>query len=263
MTQLQLHLNYVKKNWYNMGFLNLRSYTIHKDFLQYESFILSIPKLFENGEGEIIYKGRNELRSFEYKGMQMIVKSYRKPNFINRFIYGFIRPSKAKRSYDNALKLMEIGVGTPVPVAYINIRSFLLFDKSYFITLKSGCSHVYSELFTEKFKEEELILREVGKVTATLHNNGMAHLDYGRGNILFEITDNKIKIELVDLNRMYFGNLDMKRGCKNLERLPATPQMHSFLAEEYAKARNMNFEKCLELIKKYRSTQPGKIDNLY
>ena len=246
-----------------MGFFNSRSYTIHKDFSKFESFILSIPELFDNGEGETIYKGRNELRSFEYEGMQMIVKSYRKPNFINRFVYGLLRPSKAKRSYYNALKLIEIGVGTPIPVAYINIRSFLLFDKSYLITLKSGCSHVYSELFTEKFKEEEAVLREIGKVTATLHNNGMAHLDYGRGNILFGINGNKVKIELVDLNRMYFGNLDMNSGCKNLERLPATPQMHSFLAEEYAKARNMNFEKCLELIKKYRSTQPGKIDNLY
>ena len=246
-----------------MGFLNLRSYKIHKDFSQLESFILSIPQLFENGEGKVVYKGRDELRSFEYEGLQIVVKSYRKPNIINRFVYGFIRPSKAKRAYDNALKLLEIGIGTPVPVAYINIRSFLLFDKSYFITLKSECSHVYSELFTKKFKEEELILREVGKVTATLHNNGMAHLDYGRGNILFEIADDKVKIELVDLNRMYFGTLDINSGCKNLERLPATPQMHKYLAEEYAKARKMNFEKCLELIKKYRSTQPGKIDNLY
>ena len=46
-----------------------------------------------------------------------------------------------------------------------------------------------------------------------------------------------LKIEIVDLNRMDIGPLDMKAGCKNLERLPATPHMHKVLAEEYAKER--------------------------
>lgn len=52
-------------------------------------------------------------------------------------------------------------------------------------------------------------------------------------------------------------------GCKNFERLPATPQMHRWMAEEYAKARNFDVEKCFELMRAYRSVQPGKIDNLY
>ena len=246
-----------------MGLLNLRTEVIHPDYIKEKEFISSIPHLFEQGDGKVIYKGRNELRSFVHNGIEYIVKSYRRPNFINRFIYGIFRPSKAKRSYENALRLLEAGVGTPFPVAYINIRSSLLFDKSYFICLKSRCSHVYSQLFEQKFEEEDEVLREIGRVTAILHNNGMAHLDYGRGNILFENLEGKIIIELVDLNRMYFGPLDMTKGCKNLERLPATPRMHEMLAGEYAKMRNFNPDNCLKLIKKFRSTQPGKIDNLY
>lgn len=246
-----------------MGLLNLRTEVIHPDYIKEKEFISSIPHLFEQGEGKVIYKGRNELRSFVHNGIEYIVKSYRRPNFINRFIYGIFRPSKAKRSYENALRLLQAGVGTPFPVAYINIRSSLLFDKSYFICLKSRCSHVYSQLFEQKFEEEDEVLREIGRVTAILHNNGMAHLDYGRGNILFENLEGKIIIELVDLNRMYFGPLDMTKGCKNLERLPATPRMHEMLAGEYAKMRNFNPDNCLKLIKKFRSTQPGKIDNLY
>lgn len=246
-----------------MGFLNIRTEKIHPEYSAEKEFLSSIPLLFEKGEGRVIYKGRNELREFIHNGKEYIVKSYHRPNFINRFVYGIFRPSKAKRSYENALKLLEIGVGTPFPVAYMNIRSALLFDKSYFICLKSRCSHVYSQLFEQKFEDEDEILREIGRVTAILHNNGMAHLDYGRGNILFENIGGKIHIELVDLNRMYFGPLDIIKGCKNLERLPATPRMHEMLAGEYAKGRNLNPDKCLELIKKFRSTQPGKIDNLY
>ena len=72
-----------------------------------------------------------------------------------------------------------------------------------------------------------------------------------------------VNIELVDLNRMYNGPIDMKAGCKNLERLPATPQMHRWLAEAYAGIRHFDAETCFKLIQAYRSTQPGKIDDKY
>ena len=159
--------------------------------------------------------------------------------------------------------LREIGVGTPRPVGYLNIRQGFLFDRSYLITLEAECPHVYRELFEQKFEYEEEVLREIGRVTALLHNHGYAHKDYGRGNILFKQTPEGIKLEIVDLNRMDIGPLDIKAGCKNLERLPATPQMHRWLAEEYAQARGMDPEKCYQLMVAYRSTQPGKIDGKY
>ena len=235
--------------------------TIHNNFKDIEEFIASVPSLFEKGEGEVIYKGRNELRCFSYGGKEFIVKSFRRPHFINRLVYGFIRPSKASRAYQNAIKLMELGIGTPVPVAYIDIRSNLLFDKSYLITLKSECSHVYVELFQKDFKEEEQVLREIGRVTAIMHNKGYVHKDYGCGNILFENTPEGVIIEMVDLNRMYFGKVDIKMGCKNFERLPSTPQMHKWIAQEYAKGRNFNPDECLKYIVHYRKLQPGRIED--
>jgi hypothetical protein len=169
----------------------------------------------------------------------------------------------SKRSYDHAEMLLKIGVGTPQPVGYMNIRSGLLFDKSYYISLLSTCPYIYDNLFTQQFDYAEEVFRAIGKVTARLHEHGYAHKDYGRANILFQKTPNGITIEIVDLNRMYIGPIDMKTGCKNFERLPATPQMHRWMAEEYAKARNFDVEKCFELMRAYRSVQPGKIDNLY
>lgn len=230
--------------------------TIHNNFRDIQEYIASIPSLFEKGEGDVIYKGRNELRSFKYQGKEFIVKSFKRPNLINRFIYGTLRPSKAKRAYENAVKLQELGIGTPVPVGYINKRSFFLFDKSYLITLKSECPHVYIELFKKEFKDEEQVMREIGRITAIMHNNGYAHKDYGWGNILFSASPDNVKIELVDLNRMYIGKIDIKMGCRNFERLPCSAQMHQWLAEEYAKWRNMETEKCLKYIKYYRSLQP-------
>jgi hypothetical protein len=88
-------------------------------------------------------------------------------------------------------------------------------------------------------------------------------LDYGRANILFEKVGEEIKIELVDLNRMRFAPVSMDEGCKNIERLPATPRMHKILSEEYARLRGFNPDKCLELMKKYRSRDNNLIDGLY
>lgn len=240
-----------------------RTLVIHPDFKNLEEFIVSIPERCQRNEGTVIHQGRNELRKMEYNGKEYVIKSFHSPHLINRFVYGIFRPSKAKRSYDHAEMLLKIGVGTPQPVGYMNIRSGLLFDKSYYISLLSTCPYIYDNLFTQQFDYAEEVFRAIGKVTARLHEHGYAHKDYGRANILFQKTPNGITIEIVDLNRMYIGPIDMKTGCKNFERLPATPQMHRWMAEEYAKARNFDVEKCFELMRAYRSVQPGKIDNLY
>lgn len=246
-----------------MNIFHPRTLVLSPEFSHLEEFMLTIPERFRNNEGTVIHKGRNELRKIEQNGYSLIIKSFHRPNLINRFVYGILRPSKAKRSYKHAQMLLDIGVGTPQPVGYMNIRSGLLFDKSYYVSVESSCTHVYNDLFYEKFDYTEDVLREVGRVTARLHNHGYAHKDYGRGNILFRKTNDRVEIDIVDLNRMAIGPLDIKSGCKNLERLPATPQMHRWLAEEYAKARGFDADECFRLMSEYRSTQPGKINNLY
>ena len=246
-----------------MSILHPHILFLHPNFKHLDAFILSIPQLFKNDEGKVIHKGRNELRIIEYKGVRYVIKSFRKPNIINRFVYGVFRPSKAKRSYDHALLLQKIGVGTPQPVGYLNIRSGVLFNRSYFVTLVSECTNVYNDLFYKNFDYADDVIREVGRVTARLHEHGYAHKDYGRGNILFEKTSDGVKIDIVDLNRMDIGPLDIKAGCKNLERLPATPHMHRLIAEEYAKIRGFDVDECYKLMREYRSTQPGKINGLY
>ncbi|MDE5678472.1 MAG: hypothetical protein K2G02_06255 [Phocaeicola sp.] len=249
----------------NKTILSLHPHTwvIHPDYKELEEFVLSVPERFRRNEGTIIYKGRNELRKMEYNGKEYVVKAFHKPLFINRFVYGIFRPSKAKRSYEHARMLLKIGVGTPQPIGYMNVRSGFLFDKSYYISSLSTCTRRYDDLFGKEAEQAEEVCRAVGKVTALLHEHGYAHKDYGRANILFQKTDSGIQIEVVDLNRMYIGPIDMKAGCKNFERLPATPDMHRWMAEEYAQARGFDADECFKLIATYRSTQPGKINGLY
>ena len=246
-----------------MSILHPSTLVLHPDYRHLEKFMRSLPQRFENNEGEIIHNGRNILRTIEYEGVRYVIKSFRTPNIINRFVYGFFRASKAKRSYHHALLLQSLGIGTPQPVGYMNIRNGVLFHKSYYVSLESTCPHAYQELFEKPFDYTEEVLRAVGRVTALLHESGLAHKDYGRKNILFKRTDKGVEIDLVDLNRMYFGPVDMVAGCKNLERLPATPEMHRWLADEYAKARGFDADTCYKLMVKYRSRDNNLIEGKY
>mgnify|MGYP002624856858 CR=1 FL=1 len=217
-----------------------------------------LPTLFAEGQGELIHDGRNKLRLLTYQNVAYVVKQFRKPNFINQWIYGTFRKPKSQRAYENAMRLIQIGVGTPRPVGYINYRKGPLFADSYLITELSACPYTWKDLLLQQFPYAEQVVREVGKLTATLHEHGYALKDYSRGNILFRQEGGEVKLEVVDLNRMYHGPVSVQMGCKNFDRLPATPEMHRWLAEAYAAARGFSPDLCYQLITDYRQKQEGK-----
>ena len=224
---------------------------VNEVYADFFSFIKVLPVYFKNGEGRVIYKGRNELREFRYKGVDLVVKSFRKPNLINRIVYGLFRSSKAQRSYEYAKMLLQSGIGTPQPVGYYTERSGLLFTHSYYVSLKSECPYTYYDLMKTDFPGQEQILRAIARTTAAMHEHGYLHKDYSRGNILFKETDGGVKVEIIDLNRIRFMEIGMEAGCKNFERLPGTQEMFAVLADEYAKARGFDFCKCFQLMRLY------------
>ena len=240
-----------------------RTLVIHPDFKNLEEFIVSIPERFQRNEGTVIHQGRNELRKMEYNGKEYVIKSFHSPHPYQPVCIWHISSIQGKTLLRPCRNAAENRCRHSATGRIYEYTFRLLFDKSYYISLLSTCPYIYDNLFTQQFDYAEEVFRAIGKVTARLHEHGYAHKDYGRANILFQKTPNGITIEIVDLNRMYIGPIDMKTGCKNFERLPATPQMHRWMAEEYAKARNFDVEKCFELMRAYRSVQPGKIDNLY
>ena len=56
---------------------------------------------------------------------------------------------------------------------------------------------------------------------------------------------------LIDINRMAFGKVGIEKGCENFKLLYMLEDSFHFLAEEYAKARGFDTEKCFELMKPY------------
>ncbi len=220
-------------------------------------FVKSLPVTFSQS-GRTIYKGRNELKLFEQNGRKIVVKSYQIPHLFNRIVYRFFRSSKACRSYQYAELLRKIGVGSPQPVGYCNTGSWLLFGRSYFACLQSECPYTYRDFAVRTFPRQEEILRTIGRITAILHEQGILHKDYSAGNILFRDDREHIELEIIDLNRIRFGKVSMEEGCKNFDRLPGTPEMIRWMAEEYAKGRGFDVEQCYALMKEFIASNTKK-----
>lgn len=224
---------------------------VNEVYADFSSFIKVLPIYFKNDEGKVIYKGRNELREFRYKGMDLVVKSFRKPNLINRIVYGWLRSSKAERSYKYADMFLKSGLGTPLPIGFYTDRTVFLFGRSYYVCLKSECPYTYKDFQVRRFLRSTEILDAIARTTAKMHELGYLHKDYSAGNILFRDDVDHIKVEIIDLNRMSFGPVNVEKGCRNFERLSSTNEMLTILAKSYAKARGFDSNICFRMMKQY------------
>ena len=230
-----------------------RKVKVSDEYKTLEYWVKSLPVRWTNKEGEVIHSRRNELRDMTFGGVNMIVKSFAVPNLVNRLVYGVFRKSKAQRSYEYAEKLNSLGIKSPAPIAYYTERCGLLFSHSYYISKKSTCRYTFYDVIDNvKLENRELYLRCVGRMTAKMHEAGVYPLDYSGGNILLDVVEGEPQFELVDLNRMSFGRIDMDKGCRGFERLNVESSALAIMAQEYAKERGFDEAKCVELVQQYR-----------
>jgi hypothetical protein len=165
-------------------------------------------------------------------------------------IYTFFS-SKARRSYIYAQRLGDM---TPKPITYIETRKGCLLHESYYISRISPCTHVLKEVIKDtSFPQRDQIFAAFGRFTAQLHEQGMLHADYSMGNVLFEPIEQGAEFQLVDLNRMRFGQrINCRKGCRNFERIDTDSHALSTMARAYAQARGFDEEECIRLVLKMR-----------
>lgn len=210
--------------------------TVNPKYARLESFIRQLPATFDCS-GEVLYKERNVLRKYKVDGMELVVKRFKRPHLINRFVYTRLRPSKARRSYEYGMELSKRGVNTPEPVAYIECRRFGLTD-SYYICLDANLPRVVREFWTiPEIGDRAFILKAFAEFTADMHRKGVMHLDYSAGNILFDVQNGLPVFSLVDINRVSIGNpVSEEDGYRNFRRLWFPHDTYVMLARAYAAA---------------------------
>ena len=204
----------------------------------YETLRAHIERLPDTfGEGEQIYAARNTLSRFRWQGVDVVVKKYKIPLFINRIVYRFLRKSKAQRAYEYALRLEELGIRTPQAVAYIESYSGGLLADSYLVTLYEPYSRLMREFHTDDSLTEEgkKILRAFAAYSVHLHDAGVLHKDYSPGNIVFRVSGGDIDFSLLDINRMRFGSIARKKRLRNFRRLTPSKAVTAYIVGEYAR----------------------------
>ena len=213
------------------------------------SFAEHLPELFENG-GEVLHTGRNTIKAFDVGGgYRVAVKRFRRPNLFQAFVYTFFRRSKARRSYEHAVRLRALGIDSPEPIAWSEYRRHGLLSDSYYI---SRCSD-YTPLSqtTGHFPSAGTVpvLEAFARFAGQLHEQGIEHRDFNHGNVLWrrDTATGAIRFQLIDINRMRFADRPLRpRACMvNLRRLSCPAVAFLFILYRYAEARGWNIDDTL------------------
>ena len=192
---------------------------------------------------------RNVIKMVKIDTVNLNIKAFKIPNIINRIVYNFFRKSKAQRSYEYANKLIELGVGTPKPIAFFEYKTSFLFGKSFYVSEQLDCDLTYRELTKDfNYPNYDAILRAFTRFTYNLHEKGVRFLDHSPGNTLIKKNKTSYDFYLVDLNRMNFGSLDFYTRIKNFARLTIHKSMVEVMSDEYAKCLGADYDKVFNLM---------------
>lgn len=192
-----------------------------------------------NDQGTLLVKGsRNTIKIFRINDQLLNIKAFKTPNLLNSFVYRFIRDSKAKRSYNYALRLLNSGIGTPQPIAFAEFNNGIGLGKSFYVCEHIVTEYTYRDLVQNPdLENHEAILRAFTVFCYQLHEAGVEFKDHSPGNTLIKINaDNLYSFYLVDLNRMQFHTqMSFEQRMYNLRRLTPKKEMIAIMANEYAK----------------------------
>lgn len=225
-------------------------FKLNEKYTKLEEFLLNIKKYFSNNSNTI-HKARNELKVIDYKGLSTVVKAFKIPNKINQIVYAYFRDSKARKSYNNAMKLISLDINTPMPIGFIEFYKFGLFKESFFISEKLDYEFTIREpLRNIELQNREKILKKFVAFTYDLHQKNVYHKDYSAGNILVVALENDYKFSVVDINRMEFKPMSLEEGLDNFAKLWLDEDSLVFIAKEYAKLSNTDEDEAISILRK-------------
>lgn len=197
---------------------------------------------------ELIYNARNRIFALDSPLGRLSLKAFKQPIFIQRFIYSYLRPSKAKRSYEHAMALKEIGIGTPEPLAYAIEWKHGLLAHSYYLCRLVENAKDLRDLMGGETKDPRL-MKAVAQFIVQMHEAGVWHTDLSPGNVLYTVEKNGCyQFYLVDLNRMKFYNEAIvgAKAIENMKKLALDREASTELAIAYAEQRAIDQEQCID-----------------
>jgi hypothetical protein len=213
-----------------------------------EGWVKALPERFML-DGTSIFKDRNEVKVFLEQGFELNVKAFKLPNLINRYVYVYLRGSKAARSFQNALVFLDYGASTPKPVAWVECVEDGKLRESYYVSLNYKTDFDLRAVLNRQVADSKNILAQWVRFTwSKLHKNGIFHLDYSPGNTLIQKVDGGYQFAVVDLNRMKFMSVGFEKGIQNFRQLDTNEENLRLIASEYAALCGEPAEKAIALL---------------
>lgn len=189
-------------------------------------------------EARLLYKSRNRVLILRYGDKDYCVKAFRCPSLPNSLIYTHLRDSKARRSFENSLRLIEMGFDAPAPGGYVEVRRNGRLRESYFVN-----DLVEGETIRdwEKRADAESLLDDFAAYMTRMHRAGVLHRDFSPGNFLVSRDEaGRRHFNVLDVNRMEFGVFGHDDLMRNFRAINLKPEETARLARKYAAAASLD-----------------------
>jgi hypothetical protein len=241
----------------------MKNLIVHSNFIDKKSAIEQAIINFETKNGNLLKSDRNSIKSIEIEGLNLNFKKFKTPNIFNGFVYKYIRPSKAKRSYEYANVLLNKSIQTPTPVAYFESSNFFGLKESYYVSLQVDYDLDFRVLIHDlSYPNRDVLLEQFTAFTFSLHEADINFLDHSPGNTLIvKAKENQYDFYLIDLNRMRFESLNFNQRMHNIRRLWPSKYMLKIMAKTYANLSGKPFKETHSLMLKHSRDFQKKVNS--
>ena len=225
---------------------------VASEYEDLRAWLMQMPRLFDDNQGELLYRGRNQIRLFDVDGRKLVVKRFKRNDIIKAVVYTLFRKNKARRSYENAGLLRQRGFVTPHEVAYIEQRTAGLVTQVYYVCAYTDGEPIRPRLIEQEPFDERLAT-DYARYVASLHESGVLHRDLNPTTVLFSENGAPaaVSCELIDSNRMqFFDGAVPKAACmENLTLFYWLTPAYRFILDEYARQRGWSEADVAEAIR--------------
>lgn len=232
--------------------MRLMNIVVASEYEDLRAWLMQMPRLFDDNQGELLYRGRNQIRLFDVDGRKLVVKRFKRNDIIKAVVYTLFRKNKARRSYENAGLLRQRGFVTPHEVAYIEQRTAGLVTQVYYVCAYTDGEPIRPRLIEQEPFDERLAT-DYARYVASLHESGVLHRDLNPTNVLFSENGEPaaVSFELIDINRMqFFDGAVPKAACmENLTLFYWLTPAYRFILDEYARQRGWSEADVAEAIR--------------
>ena len=223
------------------------TYYIHPHYPKLQKEVKSVAQNFEH-IGSTLRNKRNHLKVDKWHGIEVCIKSFKKPTLFNQLVYGLIRKTKAQRSFQYALQLDQLQVHSPAPIAYSECRnSWGGLTKAYYICQYEKYDFLFSDIPNSNlnYKEKSQVIHTLVKLTCSkFYDNMLFNRDFNGSNVLVsQQSDGQYSFSFVDINRIHYAKkTNQSRELRNLSMLSDNPQILCLIAEAYATIRQKDIK---------------------